>query len=294
MNPSASPLPARPSRSGTATLWTVVAEALDPAYLDAHAASVRTQESSHTTAGASSQPEVASVEWQRPTIVIIAVAVGLVVGLAVNYLHGRGESTRSALKSKVIEQRQLLAERERDVAELDRRVAGLAEDALGTSASPQSEEAQRLAAAEAVSGPGLVVILSDPAEVAGKTTTNRAQRVVDADIQLVVNELWAGGAEAIVINGQRLGPTTAIREAGDAILVNYSPVQSPYRVAAIGPARSMRQQVLGSPAAKLLDRLSRTVGMTWKTVPVERIEAPAANVLIGKSRAVVVDLPAQP
>ena len=60
-------------------------------------------------------------------------------------------------------------------------------------------------------------------------------RVLDVDLQSVVNALWAAGAEAIAINGQRLTATSTIRAAGDAVLVDYRPVTSPYEVAAIGP-----------------------------------------------------------
>ena len=50
----------------------------------------------------------------------------------------------------------------------------------------------------------------------------------------MVNALWAAGAEAISINGQRLGPTTAIRFAGEAVLVDFRPVTNPYEISAIG------------------------------------------------------------
>ena len=64
-------------------------------------------------------------------------------------------------------------------------------------------------------------------------------RVQDGDLQLVVNALWAAGAEAVSINGQRLGPTTAIRFAGEAVLVDFRPVTSPYEISAIGdPGRA--------------------------------------------------------
>ena len=44
--------------------------------------------------------------------------------------------------------------------------------------------------------------------------------MLDPDLQKLVNGLWAAGAEAISINGQRLTNLSAIREAGEAITVN--------------------------------------------------------------------------
>lgn len=269
-----------PPGSGAAILWTVVAESLDPAYRQ-----------HHTTTQKTDQPQdqlVPTLNAATVGTLAALLALGLSFGFAVNYLGSRGETTRSALKSKVLEQRQLLAERENDVAALDRQVAVLTDDTLGTASSKTSWATQHLASAVAVQGPGLVVVLSDPSGNAN-TSASKAKRIMDSDVQLVVNELWAGGAEAIVVNGQRLSATTAIREAGDVILVNYSPVQSPYRIAAIGPAAQMREQLNSSAAAKLLDRLARTTGVSWKSVPVDRVEAPAANVLVGKTRGVVAD-----
>jgi uncharacterized protein YlxW (UPF0749 family) len=58
--------------------------------------------------------------------------------------------------------------------------------------------------------------------------------VRDSDLQLVVNALWQSGAEAIAVNDQRLTNLSAIRAAGDAILVNDHPLTLPYRLQAIG------------------------------------------------------------
>jgi uncharacterized protein YlxW (UPF0749 family) len=53
-------------------------------------------------------------------------------------------------------------------------------------------------------------------------------------VQLVVNALYAAGAEAVAINGSRVVATTAIRSAGDTLVVNFRPLRPPYRIDAIG------------------------------------------------------------
>jgi uncharacterized protein YlxW (UPF0749 family) len=72
-------------------------------------------------------------------------------------------------------------------------------------------------------------------------------RVQDNDLQILVNELWRRGAEAVSINGQRLTATSAIRTAGNAILVDFVPLQEPYRISAIGPklAPKLRDSPIG-------------------------------------------------
>ena len=81
-------------------------------------------------------------------------------------------------------------------------------------------------------------------------------RVIYSDLQKVANDLWAAGAEAIAINGQRLTATSTIRSAGAAILVDFRPVTSPYEVSAIGPG-SLREQFDDSRTAYLMRRVAR-------------------------------------
>ena len=56
------------------------------------------------------------------------------------------------------------------------------------------------------------------------------------DLRTMVEELWAAGAEAIAVNGERITPTTAIIDIGPSILVNAAYLAGPYQVTAIGPA----------------------------------------------------------
>ena len=65
-----------------------------------------------------------------------------------------------------------------------------------------------------------------------------AYQIHDTDLQLVVNALWAAGAEAVAINDSRLVATTPIRAAGDTIVVNFRPLSPPYEVSAIGVDRT--------------------------------------------------------
>lgn len=62
----------------------------------------------------------------------------------------------------------------------------------------------------------------------------------------MANALWVSGAEAISINGQRLSNTSAIRQAGSAIGVNYVYLSPPYTVLAIGNPNTMPARFLDS------------------------------------------------
>lgn len=58
--------------------------------------------------------------------------------------------------------------------------------------------------------------------------------VFDEDLRVIVNGLNSYGAKAISINDQRIISTTAIRNVGDRIYVNMTPIHPPYEIKAIG------------------------------------------------------------
>jgi len=98
----------------------------------------------------------------------------------------------------------------------------------------------------AVTGPGLEITLDDASSVNDPQAAPAAGsgtgpgRVLDRDIQIVVNGLWAAGAEAVAVNGYRLTATSAIRAAGEAVLVDFQPLVPPYRISAIGDPDTLR------------------------------------------------------
>jgi uncharacterized protein YlxW (UPF0749 family) len=81
--------------------------------------------------------------------------------------------------------------------------------------------------------------------------------VLDTDIQLVVNGLFASGADAVSVNGQRVTVLSPIRSAGEAVLVGFRPLTPPYVVNAVGPdslgttfeESSARQELAGLESA---------------------------------------------
>ena len=66
--------------------------------------------------------------------------------------------------------------------------------------------------------------------------------VRDEDLALLVDGLWAAGAEAVAVNGQRLTATTGIRTAGSAIQVHDRALLPPYTVLAIGNRNTLQSR----------------------------------------------------
>ncbi|MDT4990537.1 MAG: hypothetical protein QOH97_429 [Actinoplanes sp.] len=116
-------------------------------------------------------------------------------------------------------------------------VAQLREAELGGAAVARLRDLEAQTGLAPVRGPGAKITVGDGPTPINPVTENRSTeaRVRDSDLQLAANALWAAGAEAIAVNGQRLTATSTIRQAGEAILVDFQPVTTPYTIMAIGP-----------------------------------------------------------
>src|SRR5699024_6146466 len=86
-------------------------------------------------------------------------------------------------------------------------------------------------------------------------------RVTDGDLQIAVNGLWAAGAEAVAVNGQRVSATTAIRTAGSAVLVDFRPLSPPYEVTALGDPELLRSGVEDAETGAYLSEISTRYGI---------------------------------
>jgi uncharacterized protein YlxW (UPF0749 family) len=103
----------------------------------------------------------------------------------------------------------------------------------------QVDELRGPAGLAPASGPGLTVVLTDaPKSRIDEATADGvgADELVvhQQDIQAVVNALWAGGAQAMTIQGQRVVSTTGIKCVGNTVVLHGVPYSPPYRIAAIG------------------------------------------------------------
>jgi uncharacterized protein YlxW (UPF0749 family) len=154
------------------------------------------------------------------------------------------------------------------------RRTALARSDAGQDARQALDRAAGAAAAVPVSGAGTVVTVDD---ARGGARTDDG-RILDQDLQRLVNGLWAAGATAVAINGQRLTATTAIRSAGDAILVDYHPLSPPYTVSALGGA-DLGNDFAGSATSRGFRELKATFGIRYDIREEGGVRLPAAPVL---------------
>jgi uncharacterized protein YlxW (UPF0749 family) len=99
--------------------------------------------------------------------------------------------------------------------------------------------------------------------------------VHQSDLQAVVNALWAGGAEAMSIAGQRVIATSAVRCVGNTLLLNGEVFSPPFRVAAIGPSATMLNKLASSPGVKLFREAAEFYGLGYTVGRQGSIDVPA-------------------
>ncbi len=220
-------------------------------------------------------------------------ATGLVLGLlfsvaAVTLNRDRPEAatTRATLVTQITAARASADKRSAEVGSLQSQISA-AETRHGDDLTGRLAGLELVTGALAVAGPGLVITLDDApgadgTDADGNPRTNAATAggtVQSRDLQIITNALWQAGAEAIMINGQRLSARSAIRFAGDAILVNFRPLNRPYVVSAIGDPASMPADFAASSGGSYLNALSSNFGIKVDTASKKSLTLPGATTL---------------
>lgn len=117
-------------------------------------------------------------------------------------------------------------------------------DATGDDSSADLAPATERAASTPVSGPVVSVTLTDaPMSVQPPGVDADLLVVHQQDIQAVVNALWAGGAEAMTIQGQRVSSRTGIKCVGNTVVIHGVPYAPPYVIAAIGDQDALEKSL---------------------------------------------------
>ncbi|GAA0569126.1 DUF881 domain-containing protein [Paractinoplanes ferrugineus] len=194
------------------------------------------------------------------------------------------EPARTKARATLIDQVQ---KRRDDTVDLQNRadqlsdeVNSLRERELGGATVARLRDLEAATGLAAVKGSGAKVTLADgPTPINALTgERNTAARVKDTDLQLATNALWSQGAEAVTINGQRLTATSTIRQAGEAILVDFRPVTTPYEVIAIGPD-DLAEKFADGYAGRFFQELATKYGMSFATREAKNVTLAAATEL---------------
>ena len=141
----------------------------------------------------------------------------------------------------------------------------------------QGERLALAAGRVAVTGPGLTISMSDASPTAPRPdwVTNDMLVVHQQDLQAVINALWAGGAEAMTLQGQRVISTSAFRCVGNVLWLHGRHYSPPYVVQAIGDPQALRRAVLESDAVERYLEYVDGLGLGWSLETSPELELPA-------------------
>ncbi|MFK4101690.1 DUF881 domain-containing protein [Streptomyces sp. NPDC019531] len=275
--------PTRPSRpdASMSLLTNVMDHSLDDGYAEAAA-----------------RKEAASGSGLPKTLrAKLGLAVGLVLAALVVTVGAAQARVAAPVVAKEREELIDRIDRESDTADkLEESVDKLRDDvstrqreALKQSGdSGQADLVGILSGAVEVHGPGVKLVVNDakeastggdgnPRETSGFSDTGRVR---DRDMQRVVNGLWESGAEAVSVNGQRLTALSAIRAAGDAILVDNKPLVPPYTVLAVGDGQRLSTRFQNSADGLYLHALQENYGIRTAISVEDDLRLPAAPSVI--------------
>ena len=161
-------------------------------------------------------------------------------------------------------------------------------DSLTAQSAPGSEAVARLSEAaarlapsvgtQAVTGPALIVSLDDAKRSAaslpeGYTADDLV--VHQQDVQSVVNALWAGGAEAMMLQDQRVISTSAVRCVGNTLILQGRVYSPPYVIQAIGDTSAMRAALDRSPQVTIYRQYVDLFGLRYDVTSKREASFPA-------------------
>ena len=224
-------------------------------------------------------------ERTRRTWSVLVPVTALLAGLlfATSASTAQGTDLRagrfSQLTDLIVAAQDTVAGQERQAAELRREVADSSRlAAAGSStAAAETRRGDALAPAaglEPVAGPGLVVVLDDAPRT--PASDNPDDLVVhQQDVQSVLNGLWAGGAEAVTLMGERLVSTSAVRCVGNTLLIQGRLVGPPFVVRAIGDGSRMRTALAREPGVALFRQYVDAYGLTYEVSGAPALKMPS-------------------
>jgi uncharacterized protein YlxW (UPF0749 family) len=145
-------------------------------------------------------------------------------------------------------------------------------------------EGLRVSAADAAAtGPGIRVQVG---------SSDDLDAVTDSDLQSLVNGLWYSGAEAVSVNGKRIGSLSAIRWASGVIKVNFEPIEAPYEIVALGDRDSLKERFEQTAIGRMWEARKNTAGTRFDVAGSDELSvepAPADRLKILHASAIEGD-----
>ena len=233
---------------------------------------------------------MSSGESSRTVWHIGVLAVCLVAGLMVATAQRSAEEnqlqvTESTRLSDLVRSAQANAEKvSADRDELAAQLDSLQEDAARSDAGVAAalgdiKNISADAGLTEMTGPGVVVTMTDaPRNADGKYPVDATPDdlvVHQQDVQSVLNALWAGGAEAVGMQDQRIISTSAPRCIGNTLLLHGRTYSPPYVMSAIGDVARLEAALAAEPGIPIYKQYATRFGLGYTQATPSQITVPA-------------------
>lgn len=181
-------------------------------------------------------------------------------------------------------QRKLLAA---DVDELGQALA--AQDETLAAIDKQNAAAAPYAGLTKLTGPGVQVTLTDaPLGPNGQLPPGaRGDDVIihQSDVQGILNAMWAAGVDGIMIQGQRIIGTTAVRCVGNTLLLRGKTYSPPFVIVAVGDQKAIEQALNSTPGVELFLDAVKAFGLGYSVKLIDDVTLPAYDGPLGVAHA---------
>lgn len=210
-------------------------------------------------------------------LVIVLFALMATIGA----INAQGQDLRAGRDKDLVD---LVRQRAEENKQLQARLAAMRSevDRLSKAKAADPTLAGKLATANlqagtsAVKGPAVQVTLTDaPADVQPEGVDDDLLVVHQQDIQMVVNLLWAAGAEAMTIQGQRVVSTTGVKCVGNSVVLHGIPYAPPYQITAIGDPAVMNAAINSSNEVRIYKQYVEAYQLGWKNETMSSVSMPA-------------------
>ena len=219
----------------------------------------------------------------RLVVPVVTAAAGIMFAMSFQAAQGRDLRADRDLPQLIMEGDARVAAKAAQLDLLQKEV-----DALSTTSAPTDERLASLArradtlaataATTAVRGTAIEVALDDAHRTVDSLPDGfTADDIVvhQQDVQAVVNALWASGAEAMMIQDQRVISTSAVRCVGNTLILQGRVYAPPYRISAIGDTDRMQRGLEADPTVNVYRQYVDAVGLGWSVKTQGAAEFPA-------------------
>lgn len=202
-----------------------------------------------------------------------SVAVMLVVALTgylmfTNFRVNRTATVSSDAADLIEARTERVAELQEEIYELSSEIDTL-NKVVTDSDDTDSDDSSSSTMLPEVWGEGVIVTLDDSplwesmVDDSGSTSNINDYVVHQQDVEAVVNALWAGGAEAMMIQDQRVLSSSAVICSGNVLMLQGRQYSPPYTISAIGPIDEMLEALEESTAVSIYMEYVSAFGLGW-------------------------------